>query len=229
MSKVETLPTTIYLARHGQTWFNKMERVQGWSDTPLTPEGVAGVEKLGRGLKEYEFVIAYSSDAGRARETAQIVLAHNQHSTDLVLQESKEIREACFGIFEGDTNERMWQHMAESLGHDTIEAMMTATTPESIQAGMKAIVNADTLGIAEDFLTVQKRVTKALIQIAKEVQLLGGGNILIVSHGMTIAALLSGLVEGLIKTDIQNATITKLTYQAGALSVEKVGSTDYWV
>ena len=42
----EKQPTIIYLARHGQTWFNTMGRVQGWSDTPLTPEGIEVVDAV---------------------------------------------------------------------------------------------------------------------------------------------------------------------------------------
>ena len=30
---------TVYLLRHGQTFFNRYNKMQGWSDSPLTPEG----------------------------------------------------------------------------------------------------------------------------------------------------------------------------------------------
>lgn len=29
----------IYLVRHGRTWYNEYEKMQGWSDTPLTTDG----------------------------------------------------------------------------------------------------------------------------------------------------------------------------------------------
>ena len=31
----------LYFLRHGQTYLNKYKKMQGWSDTPLTPEDLA--------------------------------------------------------------------------------------------------------------------------------------------------------------------------------------------
>ena len=44
--------TNLYVIRHGKTMFNTMGRAQGWSDTPLTPEGERGIQALGIGLRE---------------------------------------------------------------------------------------------------------------------------------------------------------------------------------
>ena len=38
---------TIYLTRHGKTWLNTVDRVQGWSDSPLTDAGAEVATKLG--------------------------------------------------------------------------------------------------------------------------------------------------------------------------------------
>ena len=66
----------LYIARHGKTMLNTLDRVQGWADTPLTPAGIEVAEYLGEGLKleGVDFKAAYSSDLGRARQTARIVL-----------------------------------------------------------------------------------------------------------------------------------------------------------
>ncbi len=66
--------TKLYIVRHGKTMFNTIGRTQGWSDTPLTKEGVEIIHYLGKGLKEIPFINAYSSDSGRAMQTAQIIL-----------------------------------------------------------------------------------------------------------------------------------------------------------
>ena len=60
MSKVK-----LYIARHGKTMFNTIGRVQGWSDSPLTPFGEEGIRELGVGLKAegIPFKSAYSSDS----------------------------------------------------------------------------------------------------------------------------------------------------------------------
>lgn len=47
---------SLYFVRHGQTYLNKNLRMQGWADTPLTPEGIEVVKESGRGLAETEFV-----------------------------------------------------------------------------------------------------------------------------------------------------------------------------
>lgn len=50
----------VYLVRHGKTMFNTSRRVQGWSDTPLTNEGIEVAEFLGRGLRETPFDAIYT-------------------------------------------------------------------------------------------------------------------------------------------------------------------------
>ncbi len=71
---LEDAPVTFYVARHGQTLFNIMGKVQGWCDTPLTDEGVRAAEALGRGLANTEFSAAFSSDSGRAVQTLNVLL-----------------------------------------------------------------------------------------------------------------------------------------------------------
>ena len=48
----ETL-TRILLARHGETEWNKIGRVQGWTDIPLSAVGEAQAEALARRLREH--------------------------------------------------------------------------------------------------------------------------------------------------------------------------------
>ena len=60
----------MYIARHGKTILNTMDRVQGWADAPLTPPGIEVAEFLGVGLNGIPFKAAYSSDLGRARSAS---------------------------------------------------------------------------------------------------------------------------------------------------------------
>ncbi|MGD9616911.1 MAG: histidine phosphatase family protein, partial [Alphaproteobacteria bacterium] len=68
----------IFLVRHGETEWNRARRYQGWLDSPLTPEGIAQAEAIGRLLSrlpeaaEAEIV---ASPLGRARHTAAIIAA----------------------------------------------------------------------------------------------------------------------------------------------------------
>lgn len=48
--------TTIYLMRHGQTYFNLWHKIQGWVDSPLTEEGINQAKEMGRYFKENNLI-----------------------------------------------------------------------------------------------------------------------------------------------------------------------------
>ena len=111
--KKEEKPVEFYLVRHGKTMLNTTDRVQGWADAPLTKDGVVVAENLGKGLKEVKFEKAYSSDSGRAIETAKIVLDQSGNK-DMNINQSKNLREACFGEFEGELNHTFREKLAQA-------------------------------------------------------------------------------------------------------------------
>lgn len=43
--------TKLYLMRHGQTYFNIWHKIQGWCDSPLTPEGIKQAQNAGKILQ----------------------------------------------------------------------------------------------------------------------------------------------------------------------------------
>src|SRR6476620_3993740 len=67
---------TVLLVRHGETEWNRARRYQGWLDSPLTQEGIAQAETIGRllcRLPQAEAAEIVASPIGRARRTAEII------------------------------------------------------------------------------------------------------------------------------------------------------------
>lgn len=111
-SKETNDEVTIYLVRHGKTWFNTTGQVQGFADSPLTEKGVEQAKQVGVGLKDITFDAAYSSSLGRQRETAQHILDGNKNDIPTII-ELDGFKEWNYGGFEGRDNEAMWRPILE--------------------------------------------------------------------------------------------------------------------
>lgn len=66
----------LVLLRHGQSTWNKENRFTGWTDVPLSAQGMEEAKKAGRTLKEegFQFKLAYTSYLTRAIKTLWIAL-----------------------------------------------------------------------------------------------------------------------------------------------------------
>ncbi len=80
----------LFIVRHAQTEGNALGLWEGSSDSPLTPRGEAQARELRDLLSHVRFTAAYSSDAGRAMRTAQVLLEGREIPlrTDALLRES---------------------------------------------------------------------------------------------------------------------------------------------
>lgn len=218
----------LYVVRHGKTLFNAVHRAQGWSDTPLTAEGIEVAQKAGRGLKAVDFVAAWSSDSGRARETAQLIMAVREKP--LPVQERKGWREVWFGSFEGDTDENMQTAAAKKGGLATSAQLL-----EAFNSGRLTIVDvvdmihsADPTGQAETYKQVAQRVMEAAKEAASQAQRQGGGNVLIVTHGMAIMTLLHELGDKTGTHSLDNASVTRIRYtDSGKFIIEAINDLSY--
>ena len=63
----------LYLFRHGQTEWNKLKKIQGTTDIPLTDLGIQQAMKLPNHLKDKNLGVIYSSHLQRAWKTGEIV------------------------------------------------------------------------------------------------------------------------------------------------------------
>ncbi len=221
---------TFYIARHGKTLLNTLDRVQGWCDSPLTPEGIEVAKYLGAGLRDIPLDAVYSSDLRRTRQTAEVLLAE-YGQTDLPINEVYGFREACFGSFESDFNQKMWGSVALFLQYVKIEDMYKDVFHGKIsnKETMNVINKLDHMGLAETFEQVEVRSQLALREVAvKESSEGKNKNILIIAHGMSIICMLQNLGgKELLKGHLENAAVCKVTYCNGEFSVQSMGDMSY--
>ena len=172
----------LYFARHGQTNLNKYGRMQGWADTPLTSEGEKLALETGERLSHISFDAVYTSDFWGTKVTARLNLSKNQYEDKLIAM--KELRETCFGSFEGEKDKIFYQQVADKHGISLPE-VFTRLDMETISEDVQ---NMDSFGDAELFSSVLKRVLNTLEMIAS--QQLDAEKILIVTHGNSIRLLI---------------------------------------
>lgn len=89
----------LFLVRHGQTRWNAERRIQGWGDSPLTDDGIAQARRIAARLADVEIAAVYSSDLGRAVETARIIADGRGLSVTTLF----DLRETSWGDWEGRT------------------------------------------------------------------------------------------------------------------------------
>jgi broad specificity phosphatase PhoE len=154
--------TTILLARHGESDWNRTNRWQGFADRPLTDLGRRQAIELAARLEETELDAVYSSDLQRARQTAEIVAG----SKRLAVQTVRDLREVDVGSWSGLTR-----------------AEAEARYPEDYARWLQG---AEGWHDGETYDQLGERVVRAVQRIAKEHD---GQRVLVVAHGGTIRAI----------------------------------------
>ena len=154
----------VFLARHGETDWNRAGRWQGKTDIPLSDVGRAQARALAAGLVGRGIADVYASDLQRATETAQIVAGLLGVAAALKLDER--LRERGFGCFEGFTREECAERHPEAWARYLADRR---STPPG----------------GEPQPEVAARVVAALTEIARAPRADGDAT-LVVSHGGTI-------------------------------------------
>jgi probable phosphoglycerate mutase len=101
--------TTVYAVRHGETKWNREGKQQGHLDSPLTERGIKQAEAVAEGLVGRGIEHIYSSDLGRAVQTAEIIGAR----LGLAVETDKRLRERNFGELQGLTMEESSRRYGE--------------------------------------------------------------------------------------------------------------------
>lgn len=200
---------TVYMVRHGQTYFNIYNKLQGWSNSPLTQKGQQNAQDTGAKLAQTPFAAAYCSDTTRAMETAATILAANQVSHLDQPVTSPFFREEFYGYFEGNDMDQAWYLAGAPHGMPTFADIVAKYSIGKAKDLLKA---ADPFHQAEDNQEYWARLNQGLDLIKHNPDLHDGDNVLLVSHGNTLLSLVERFGNG--KYDVSqrpaNGSITKL-------------------
>ncbi len=152
------MPDRLFLARHGQTVWNRERRLQGQLDSPLTDAGVEHARAVARRLEGAGVGLICTSPLGRARRTAEIIA----EALGVEVVQVDELAEIHHGSFAG----RTWDEL------------------EELSPGIRELRSENRYGWAfpggESYASARPRAIRAL----DECFWAGDGPPLIVSHEM---------------------------------------------
>ena len=214
---------TAYFVRHGQTMLNHYNKIQGWIDSPLTEKGIADAKRAGQQLKNIDFAAAYSSDSGRAIETASYILKANKENINIISYQYPEFREQCHGYFEGNDANQMWQFVGEQVQLTSESAVLGKY---GLERARDLIHKADLYGDAESNDMFWKRLDRGFNKLRANTN--DGDQVLVVSHGMTIRSIIDRYAPDLDEgVPTINGSITKLTITDDDIKVDFFNKTDF--
>ena len=181
----------IYFARHGQTDWNTLGKVQGSTDIPLNETGMQQADQLREYFEKNNIALekVYTSYQARAVRTAQIV----SEKLHIPYETVKGLEEMNMGSFEGHT----W-------------AETNALFPEELKA-WKANRRYNTTPGGESYQMVLERLFKALDYIIEQTGAANDKNVLVISHGgviMPVIAINEDIIfdDAHLKIAVPNAT-----------------------
>ncbi|MDP3760895.1 MAG: histidine phosphatase family protein [Ramlibacter sp.] len=151
--------TRIIAVRHGETAWNVDARIQGQLDIGLNDTGRWQARRVGEALATEEITAVYSSDLGRAHQTAQSI--SEVKGIPVIADEG--LRERSFGIFEGKTFDEIHE-----------------TWPDHAHNWRKRIPEWQPPDGGESLLELRARVTRTMQELAARHP---GEQIVIVAHG----------------------------------------------
>lgn len=197
--------TRLCLVRHGETEWNAERRLQGQIDITLNASGVRQARAAGAWLKRDGAIAAlYSSDLKRAWATAECIGA----AVGLTPRPVPELRERCYGIFEGLTyDEAKVKYPAAYAAFERRDPDYDFETGESLKA-------------------MFARVTGQLKALAAAH---AGEDIVVVLHG-GVLDIVNRFVRGnTLETPrdflIPNAGLNRIVYAEGQWHIESWGET----
>lgn len=194
--------TCLIAIRHGETEWNREGRYQGHLNSALNQEGLAQARALGERLATERFDVLFSSDLGRALQTASAVAQCTGH--DVVVD--PRLRERCMGIFQG-------MNAAEVQARYPVEyARFRSHDPDFIIPG------------GESMRQVLERSVVCFTELAERH---AGSTLAVVTHGGVLAMLYRHAqampLEAARDFTLHNTGINRFRYRQGTWQLHRWG------
>ena len=202
----------LILVRHGESVWNLENKFTGWTDIPLSNNGVQEAIKAGKILKKLDFTfdIAYTSYLKRAQDTLTIIL--NELNLNIPIIYSYKLNERHYGALQGlnkeetrkkygDEQVRLWRRSA-----DVRPPALTEDDPR--YPGNDPLykrISKKELPLTENLLDTEKRVVDYYENVIMPV-LKSGKKVIIVAHGNSLRGLMKHL-DKLSNTEIMDLEI----------------------
>jgi broad specificity phosphatase PhoE len=184
--------TTLLIARHGETDWNRERRWQGHADLPLNDTGREQARALARELAPDPPSAVYTSDLARSRETAAIVAGE----LGLPVTSDARLREVDVGEWSG----LLWSEIEERYPEGAARRLAGGTGWEE----------------GEAYSAMGRRVVAALLEIGAAHE---GGRVLVVTHGgPVVAAWLAGGGAFGERPVVSNCHVLPMRVEAGRIA-----------
>ncbi|MBI2139697.1 histidine phosphatase family protein [Candidatus Woesearchaeota archaeon] len=148
---------SIYLFRHGQTYFNRDKRFTGWKDSRLTPLGKRQAEKIARMLKGKRVDAAFQTRLSRSKDTLRPVLRFHPECKEVITDDR--MIERSYGKLQGKHHSTIEKNLGKAMLH-TIRRSYGTSPPggESVKMVEKRV-----LAFLKDLL---KKIKKEKVNVA---------------------------------------------------------------
>ena len=194
----------LYIARHGETEWNRQGRMQGWHNSGLTEKGVLNARKLGARLKDIEFGCIYCSPLGRAIDTARHI--KGDKDTEIIIKDA--LKEMGFGCWEGkEQQEVMSRHPEQRHNYwhkPHLYQPVDGESYEDLIERVRAVFNeiAENTEYENVLIVTHAAVIKAIYSIVKDIPLEGfWGDPYMYDTCLTVLEIKDGAIRLILEAD----------------------------
>lgn len=213
------MTTKLYFVRHGETFLNRFQRMQGWIDSHLTENGRRQAAATGKALANINFAVVASSDLGRAQQTKKIIISQLNKKPTATLA-FPEFREVNFGSFDG----LPWRDAWHTVTEDTpFNGQNDIIADGGLHEARKMMADADPMHLCESNADVIARWQRGVKKLLQESPKDDNMNILVISHGTfirTVAEYYGEYVAGMENVP-KNGSVTIFNVHDGNIKLER--------